>query len=126
MDLNQAVESILKRYDRIGFGRRGVLDAEQEIRRFAGELSPTELQDLHRMIVAWIHPAEAERLTAPLHYNLPEHLQALAIRLCASLPVPDAFAVLQPLHAEGAFHGDDQQLCHSALEEALAVLAKSS
>ncbi len=123
MDLEPALWAILKRYDRIGFGRRGVLDAEQEIRRFAAGLSSPQREELDQMVCAWIVPAEAERLTAALHYNLPEHVQALALRLCASLPITEALPMLLGLQRAGAFP-EDQQLCRTALEESIAALTK--
>lgn len=121
-DVETALYAILKRYDRIGFGRRGVLDAQQDICRFAAELSHSNHSRFRQIVVSWIDSAEAERVTAPLHYNLPEHVQALAIRLCASVPIPESLPVLRRLWAAGAFQGDEARLCHEALRESIARL----
>ena len=114
------LSTILKRYDRIGFGRRGVLDAEPDICRLAAGLSPDDHACLRRIILSWITAEEAERVTAPLHYNLSEHLQALAIRLCASVPIPESLPLLRQLQANGAFDSDDVRLCSEALRASLA------
>jgi hypothetical protein len=122
VDVEAALRGVLKRYDRIGFGRRGVLDAEQELLRLAAELSPDDRARFRRIVVSWIEAAEAERAASPLHYNLPEHVQALAIRLCASVPIPESLPLLERLQAEGAFQTDDARPCREALHESLARL----
>jgi hypothetical protein len=122
VDVEAQLRVILKSHDRIGFGRRGVLDAEQEIRRFAAALSSDDQTRLRRLVLAWIDKAEAERTSASLHYNLPEHVQALAIRLCASVPIPEGRPLLRRLQAAGAFNADDEQLCREALDQAIARL----
>lgn len=121
-DIEAALRGFLKSYDRIGFGRRGVLDAEGEIRRFAAALPEQARPSARRIILSWIESAEAERVAAPLHYNLPEHVQALAIRLCAGLPIPESLPLLQRLQAEGAFAAQAAEPCRTALREALTLL----
>jgi hypothetical protein len=121
-DVKAALHSILKRYDRIGFGRRGVLDAQQDIQRFAADLSPADHARVRQVIESWIDADEAERLAAPLHYNLPEHIQALALRLCASLPIPESLPLLRRLKAETAFA--NAPLCRDALHESLERLTR--
>lgn len=121
-DVEPKLLDLLKSYDRIGFGRRGVLDAEAELRELAAALSPEDQSRFRQVVLSWIEPAEAERVTATLHYNLPEHLQALAIRLCASLPIPESLPLLRRLQRLGAFRGDDAQSCREALSESLARL----
>lgn len=123
IDLEAALQGILKRYDRIGFGRRGVLDAQQDVQRLAAELSPQDHERFRRIVMRWIDADEAERVTARLHYNLPEHLQALAIRLCASVPIPESVALLRRLDAAGAFAEADARLCRDALQESLNRLS---
>jgi hypothetical protein len=125
VDVAAGLHSILKRYDRIGFGRRGVLDAQQEIQRFASGLSADDRARFADIVVSWIDPDAAARVAAPLHYNLPEHVQALAIRLCASVPVPESLALLRRLQADGVFQADDE-LCRTALRESIARLAHAS
>lgn len=121
-DLHSTLTTILKRYDRIGFGRRGVLDAEADIRSFAATLSPDERARLGAIVTSWIATDEAERITARLQYNLIEHLQALALRLCASLPIPESTPLLLQLQAEGAFQTDDARICREALDQAVTRL----
>jgi len=123
VDIAAALHGILKRYDRIGFGRRGVLDAERDLQHFAAALAPDDCARVHQVIVSWIDGGEAERATATLHYNLPEHLQALAIRLCASLPIPETLPLLRRLQAEGAFATDNEHVCREALRESIARLS---
>lgn len=126
VDVEAALYAILKRYDRIGFGRRGVLDAQQDIHSFATGLSLDDHSRFRQIVVSWIEPAAAERVTAPLHYNLPEHVQALAIRLCASVPIPESLPLLHRLQAAGAFQEDDARLCREALRESATHLARST
>ena len=126
VDVNAALCGILKRYDRIGFGRRGVLDAQQDIQRLAAGLSPAEHTRFRQIVLAWIDAQEAERVTAPLHYNLPEHIQALAIRLCASIPIHESLPLLRRLDAAGAFAEEDARVCREALRESLARLSALS
>jgi hypothetical protein len=126
VDVAAALHGILKRYDRIGFGRRGVLDAQQEIHRFAVGLSNDDHARFRQIVVSWIESTEADRVTSPLHYNLPEHVQALAIRLCASVPIPESLPLLRRLQAAGTFQGDDARLCREALRESATHLARST
>lgn len=123
IDVNAALHGILKRYDRIGFGRRGVLDAQQDIQRLAAGLSPTDHVRFREIVLAWIDAREAERVTEPLHYNLPEHVQALAIRLCASIPIHESLPLLRRLDAAGAFA--DAHVCRNALRESLTRLSQA-
>jgi hypothetical protein len=123
VDVEARLRVILKSHDRIGFGRRGVLDAEPEIRRFAAALSKDDLAHLCQLIMTWIDKAEAERLAMPLHYNLPEHVQELAIRLCASIPIPDSLPLLRRLQAEERFTADEERMCRDVLGESIAVLS---
>lgn len=123
-DPTAALAAILKSYDRIGFGRRGVLDAEEEICRFAAGLTPAARARLNDLIVSWLEAASAQRVTATLHYNLPEHVQALAIHLCAALPIPDSAPLLRRLQADGAFDADDTPLRRDALHDAIADLTR--
>lgn len=122
VDVEAQLRVILKSYDRIGFGRRGVLDAEGEIRRFAATLLPQDRERLRGIVLSWVGKPEAERLSTPLHYNLPEHVQALAIRLCASLLIPESFALLRRLQEEQAFKTDEERVCREALAESMARL----
>ena len=122
VDIEAALFGILKRFDRIGFGRRGVLDAERDLQHFAAALAAEDRARVFQVIVSWIDGGEAARVTATLHYNLPEHLQALAIRLCASLPIPETLPLLRRLQAEGAFATDHERICREALRESLARL----
>jgi hypothetical protein len=122
-DVEATLYSILKSHDRIGFGRRGVLDAEQEILRFAARLADDDHTRLRRIVLSWIEVDEAERVTTSLHYNLPEHLQALALHLCGSVPIPEALPLLRRLQAEAAFETDDEHLCWKALHESVTRLA---
>lgn len=124
VNVETTLSSILKSYDRIGFGRRGVLDAEQEILRLAAGLSDEARLRFRAVVLAWIGAAEAERVAGLLHYNLPEHVRALAIRLCALVPIPDSLPLLQRLQADGEFEPDDAQLCREALREALQRLRR--
>ena len=117
-----ALAAILKSHDRIGFGRRGVLDAEDEICRFAAGLSADAHARLCALVVSWLDAAAAERATAALHYNLPEHVQALAIHLCAALPIPASAPLLRRLQASGAFDADETPLRRDALCETVAAL----
>lgn len=122
VDVEAQLRIILKSHDRIGFGRRGVLDAEQEIRRFAGALSAEDHTRFRRLVVSWVDEAEAERVSTPLHYNLPEHVQALAIRLCASIPIPESLPFLRSLRFQGKFETEEERLCREALQESLTLL----
>lgn len=124
--VNLDLQRILKRYDRIGFGRRGVLDAEAEVIRYAAGLRAEERDQLHRLVLSWIDADAAARATAPLQYNLPEHLQALAIRLCATLPIPAGAPLLRRLKSQATFAGAEHAIVRTALDEALALLATSS
>lgn len=119
VDVKAKLSLILKSHDRIGFGRRGVLDAEPEILRFASQLSDEEHARFRRIVLSWIAAEEAENVTASLHYNLPEHLQALAIHLCGSVPIREALPMLRRLQAEGAFRTDEARLCLEALDESV-------
>lgn len=121
-EVDASLRVILKSHDRIGFGRRGVLDAEPEIRRFAASLPKEDLAHFHRLVVSWLDEKEAERLTTPLHYNLPEHLQTLAIRLCASIPILESLPLLRRLQAEDVFNTESERFCREALDEAVALL----
>lgn len=123
IDVEAVLSGFLKSYDRIGFGRRGVLDAEAEIRRFASRLSDDDHARFRAIVVSWIDATEAKRVTARLHYNLPEHLQALAIRLCASVPIPESLPLLRRMQAEGAFEEDDARACREALHGSVKRLA---
>jgi hypothetical protein len=117
-----ALPLALKRYDRIGFGRRGVLAAEQEVCTYVRTL-PHDAQARARAIVlSWLDPAAAEQIAAALHYTSAEHVQALAIRLCATLPIADSAPLLRRLQAQGAFADRDAAPCRDALREALARL----
>jgi hypothetical protein len=122
-DVEAALGGILKRYDRIGFGRRGVLDAEQEILRFAAALSADAHLRFRRLVVSWLEAAQAERVASALHYNLPDHVQTLALRLCASVPIAESLPVLRRLQAGGELGapGDGRR---AALEESLRVLLR--
>ena len=124
-DVDAALHGVLKRYDRIGFGRRGVIDAEQEILRYAAGLSDDDLVRLRRIVMSWIAAAEADRVTESLHYNLLEHVQTLAIRLCASMPIPESLPLLRRLQADNAFAGDDAELRRDALRESVARLSET-
>jgi hypothetical protein len=126
VEVDAALYGILKRYDRIGFGRRGVLDAQPEIQRLAAELSSADRARFRQIVQRWIEPDEAERVAAPLHYNLPEHVQMLAIRLCASVPIPESLPLLRRLDAAGAFTHGDAGVCRDALHESLARLSALS
>jgi hypothetical protein len=120
-DVAATLRGILKSYDRIGFGRRGVLDAEREILRLASTLSEDSHARFRRIVLSWIEEAEAERVAAPLHYNLPEHVQTLAIRLCAGVPIPESLPLLQRLEAEG---GLDTGIRRQALLESVQRLRR--
>jgi hypothetical protein len=122
VDVDARLRVILKSHDRIGFGRRGVLDAEQEIRRFAAALSSGDHTRFRQIVLAWVEKREAERMSMPLHYNLPEHVQALALRLCATVPIPESLNALRRLQAGGAFKTDEEQVCREALAQAIAAL----
>lgn len=122
-DVEAVLEGVLKRYDRIGFGRRGVLDAEQELLRLAAGLCPSDHARFRLIVLSWIEASGAERAAAALHYNLPEHVRALAIRLCASVPIPESVPLLQRLRAEDAFPTEDARPCREALNDALARLS---
>jgi hypothetical protein len=124
--IEAALRGILKRFDRIGFGRRGVLDAEHDILRFASGLSTDDHASLTGIVISWIGLDEATRVTASLQYNLPEHLQALGIRLCASLPITDSLPRLRRLQADGAFGFDDTPLCVTALHESVRRLTHAA
>jgi hypothetical protein len=123
-DVEAKLLGILKSYDRIGFGRRGVLDAEQEILRFASALSAAALTAFRGVVLSWIDHAAAERVAARLHYNLPEHVRILALNLCASAPIPDSLSLLRRLQAEGAFAAPEDGACREALAEALKRLER--
>lgn len=125
-DPTAALAAILKSHDRIGFGRRGVLDAEEEICRFAATLTPSVRDRLDAEILSWLEDATAERVTALLHYNLPEHLQALAIRLCVGLPIAAGAPLLRRLYAEAAFDADEKPLRRAALYDAVTTLNEST
>jgi hypothetical protein len=117
-----ALPRALKRYDRIGFGRRGVLAAEQEVCTYVRAL-PYEMQAPARAIVlSWLDPAAAEQVAAELHYTAAEHVQALAIRLCAAIPIADSVPRLRGLQAHRAFAHPDAAPCRDALRDALARL----
>jgi len=124
IDVEAALSLILKRYDRIGFGRRGVLDGEQEIRQFAAGLASDEHARFCRTVLTWLESDGAEQVAAGLHCNLPEHIQALAIRLCSSVPIPAGVDVLRALQRAGAFDSDDAQPCREALREAAVRLGQ--
>lgn len=117
--IEDALRIILKRYDRIGFGRRGVLDAEADIRHLASSLSSVEHACLRKTVMSWIAPDVAEGTVAPLLYNLPEHLQALAIRLCTTIPIPESLSVICTLQASLP----NTSRCETALREALVQFA---
>jgi hypothetical protein len=120
--LDAKLRILLKSYDRIGFGRRGVLDAEREIRRLASELPTGDRARFHHVILSWIEAVNAERVSASLHYNLPEHVQALAIRLCASIPIPDSLHLLRQLQTDRVFEKEEERLCRDALSESITIL----
>ena len=122
VDVDAMLRGILKRYDRIGFGRRGVLDAEEEMRRFGAGLTPDEQHRFRQIILTWLDAGEATRAAAALHYNLAEHVQALAIRLCASIPIRKSMPVLRRLLADGAFDNDGSSLRRDALRVAVRRL----
>jgi hypothetical protein len=126
VDVDAMLRGILKRYDRIGFGRRGVLDAEEEMRRFGAGLAPADEDRFRRIIQTWLDTGEATRTAAVLHYNLTEHVQALAIRLCASIPILESLPLLRRLLAEGIFDGDDSNLRRDALQVAVRRLGDVS
>jgi hypothetical protein len=123
VDVEAKLRVILKSYDRIGFGRRGVLDAEQEIRRWATGLSDDDQARFCQIVLAWIDPTTAQLVSSPLHYNLPEHVQALAIRLCATFPIPESLRLLRRLQVEDAFKAAEEKVCRDALAESLTILA---
>ncbi len=125
-NIDFTLRQILKRYDRIGFGRRGVLDAEAEIRSTAAGLSRAQRADLHSTILTWLDGKTAADWAAPLHYNLPEHVQALAIRLCALLPIREGVPYLRELQDRRAFSTPETQACQQALREALARFERES
>lgn len=122
VDIPAQLQSVLKRYDRIGFGRRGVLDAEQEILRFASGLAHEEHARFRQIVMSWIEVAEAERVTAALHYNLPEHVRTLAIRLCGSVPIPESLPLLRRLQADGVDTTDGGRLVLDAIRDSSARL----
>jgi hypothetical protein len=122
VDVEAQLRVILKSHDRIGFGRRGVLDAEQEIRRFAAALSKEDHARFRGLVVSWIDKATAQQVSTLLHYNLPEHVQALAIHLCGSVPIPESQNLLRRVQAGGAFETDEEQVCREALDHSIAVL----
>lgn len=125
VDVEAILRGILKRYDRIGFGRRGVLDGEEEMRRFGAGLAPAEQHRFRYVILTWLDAGAAARAAAALHYNLAEHVQALAIRLCASIPIRESLPLLRRLVADGAFDGDHSTLRRDALSVAVRRLDRA-
>lgn len=118
------LQALLKRYDRIGFGRRGILDAESEVLEFGATLSNDERARLRGLVIEWLKPEGAHSWTVPLHYNLPEHLQALAMRLCGAMDIREALTVLREFSATRAFDRDETPLRREALAEALSALQR--
>lgn len=124
VDVEATLHGILRSYDRIGFGRRGVLDAEQEILRFASALPHHAQLGFRRVVLSWLEGGEAERIAAPLHYNLPEHVQTLAIRLCASVPIPESLPRLERLQAEAGLDTSDADPRREALRASVQRLLR--
>lgn len=124
VNVDATLAGILKSYDRIGFGRRGVLDAEQEILRLATELAGDGQVRFCQIVLGWLEAAEAERVAGQLHYNLPEHVRALAIRLCANVPIPESLPRLRRLQSDLEFEADEDPLCRDALRESVQRLLR--
>lgn len=126
MASRQEVESmlriIIRRYDRIGFGRKGALDAEPEIRDWYQRLDEEDRLHLKGLILQLVDEEAAELAASDLHYNLREQVQAMALMLCGSLPILESYTKLKALAEGGAFPGEDEEVCRVALQGAIARL----
>ncbi len=112
---------LLKRFDRIGFGRNGVLDAEEQIAGWYAAL-PEPAQAIARThLLSWLSAEPAHEEAAKLHYTTPDKVQALSISLCAALPIPEAWEPLSVAARDGRFQADPD--CSERLADTLARLA---
>ena len=121
-DIESMLLTIVKRYDRIGFGRNGALDAETEIRDWHGRLSEEDRLHLKGLLLRLIEAGPAEEVAHALHYNLREQIQAMALMLCGSLPIPESYTKLKALAEANAFASEDEAVVLRALTGAIARL----
>jgi hypothetical protein len=121
-EIDRDLSVILKRFDKIGFGRNGVLDAERTILDWDRTLDKPGRAALRAAVFALIEGDAAEAAAKPLQYNTREKVQAVALTLCGTLPVRDSLPRLQALAKDGAFKGEDEAVCADALRGALGVL----
>lgn len=117
--IDRELAIVLKRFDRIGFGRYGAPDAEQSILDWNQRLDEDGRAALRDAVVSLLDHDAAEVAAGELHYNTPEMIQALALALCGSLPIPAALPHLLTLRRTRAF---DDALRKEALEGALHLL----
>lgn len=121
-DLERELAQILKRFDRIGFGRNGVLDAERTILDWDRTLDKPRRAALRAALLALVDAGPAEAAAKELHYNTREKVQAMALILCGTLPIRESLSHLQALARSGAFAGEDEAICAHALKGALELL----
>lgn len=124
-EIEKALAQTLKRFDKIGFGRRGVLDAEQSIVEWDRKLKGGQRAALRAIVLSLVEADGAKTAAKELTYNTPEMVQALAITLCGTMPVRESLKRLQSLAQEGAFKTEDEAPCADALRGALGLLEYS-
>ena len=112
---------LLKRFDRIGFGRNGVLDAEDQIAGWYSALPESEQAIARTQLLSWLSDGPANEEAGKLHYTTPDKVQALAITLCGVLPIPESWETLSLAAREGRFQGESE--CADRLADTLARLA---
>ncbi len=111
---------LLKRFDRIGFGRNGVLDAEEQIAGWYEALPETDRAEARQIVSGWLDEAPSEAEAAKLHYTTGEKIRALALTLCGRLPIPESTDRLALAIRTGLFR--ESELCSERLTDALDSL----
>lgn len=111
---------LLKRFDRIGFGRRGVLDAEAQGDLWHSTAGPESRVVVEELVDAHLAHATAAAAAEPLGYTRAEDVQALCVNLLARWRRPGLLARLDALEAAGEFtiEGKIPESLQVALDEA--------
>lgn len=124
-DVREGIRLLLKRFDRIGFGRRGVLDAEEQVVAWHAALPPDDRELAEREVESLLLQRHAAAAAEPLQYTRGEDVQALCVHLLVRWQRPGLRARLAGLQDAGEFLDVDGRLAPAlgdALQEARDLL----
>jgi len=123
-DLENGFQLHLKRFDRIGFGRRGVLDAEDQVDAWRAGMDETGHATIDRIVDAHLLRDVAAKAAEPLGYTRAEDVQALCVNLLARWNAAGLLDRLRRLEsaAEFTIEGKIPETLRVALDEARATI----